>query len=283
VKEVVSNLSIQTQIQQLQQLIREKVDLIIVFPQSSKAEEKVLNEAGEAGIPIIVPLNPSESKYTVGLNGNETLRSAELTAGVASIMGEKGEMMVMQGIPGVGSNESFLEGVEDIVKACPEIKIAAKPAGEYNPATAKTATLQFLASHPQPVDGVVQINGMAASIIQAFQQTGREVPPIGDNGATPGALAYWKENEGSYEGIAAGLPVKEFVDAIWNVSEGLLEGRGLKVSEINQAPLLVTDENLDEWVEPDWTLETPQVYAPGPPGVFYPPSYLEQFFTNAKK
>jgi len=48
-------------------------------------------------------------------------------------------------------------------------------------------------------------------------------------------------------------------------------------------PLIITDANLSQWVQPGWSLNTPLAYAPGPPNVFYPASYLNQFFSKPAK
>jgi hypothetical protein len=59
---------------------------------------------------------------------------------------------------------------------------------------------------------------------------------------------------------------------------GLLAGRGLKVNQIEQQPLMITNRNLAQWLQPGWTLDTPLAYAPGPKNALLPPSYLNQFF-----
>jgi ribose transport system substrate-binding protein len=121
---------------------------------------------------------------------------------------------------------------------------------------------------------------MATGIIQAFQQTGRKVPPIADSGATPGALAFWSQNKDKYEGVALGLPPAQFADAMWNIALGLFDGRGVKVTDILQKPLMITNDNLSEWVDPSWKLTTPIAYAPGPAGALLPEDYLDQFFSK---
>lgn len=275
-----ANVNAQTQIQQLQQDITNKVDLIIVFEVSPAADAAVLQAAGKAGIPVIAPLNAAASPYVVGFNGNQVLQGAVLTQGLTRVMGVKGSLLEMQGVPGIAASNLVLQGASDVLKNCPGITVAGKPVGEFTPSIAKTQTLEFLAAHPQPIDAAIQVGGMATGMIQAFQQTGRTVPPIGDLGATPGALAYWAAHKDSYKGVALALPTVPEADATWDIAQGLLEGRGIKVSEILQNPLLVTDANLSQWVQPGWTLDTPLAYAPGPPGVFYSSAYLDQFFSN---
>jgi ribose transport system substrate-binding protein len=278
-----SNNSVQTQIQQIQQAIRQKVDLIVALPLSPAADAPVLEAAGKAGIPVIAPLNSAGSKYVVGINGNVTLEGAYLTRQLASILGDKGSVLEMQGIPGVQSSDLLLKGAGDVLKNCPNISVAGSPVGQFTPSVAKAQTLEFLTAHPQTVNGAIQVGGMATGIMQAFIQTGRTVPTIADSGATPGALAYWNEHKGTYKGVALGLPPAQLADATWRVALGLLAGRGIKISDLSETPLIITDANLSQWVQPGWSLNTPLAYAPGPPNVFYPASYLNQFFSKPAK
>jgi ribose transport system substrate-binding protein len=278
-----SNNSVQTQIQQIQQAIRQKYDLLIVLPLSPAADTPVMEAAGKAGIPVLAPLNSASSKYVVGIDPNVTLGGAYLMRGLASILGGKGSVLEMQGIPGVQSSDLSIKGAGLVLKTCPNMSIAGSPVGEFTPSVAKAQTLEFLTAHPQTINGVFQVAGMAAGIMQAFIQTGRTVPPVADEAATPGALAYWNEHKSTYKGVATGEPPIALADATWQVALGMLGGRGIKISDIAQTPLLITSANLSQWVEPGWTIDTPGAYAPGPPNVFYPTSYLQQFFTTPAK
>jgi ribose transport system substrate-binding protein len=278
-----ADVNAQTQIRQLQQDITNKVDLIIAFPVSPAADAAVLQAAGKAGIPVIAPLNAAASPYAVGFNGNQVLQGAALTQGLTRIIGGKGGLLEMQGTPGIAASDLVLQGTADVLKSCPGMTVVGKPVGEFTPSVAKTQTLEFLAAHPQPIAAAIQVGGMATGMIQAFQQTGRTVPPIGDLGATPGALAYWGAHKGSYNGVALAQPIIPEADATWDIAQGLLDGRGIRVSEILQNPVLITDANLSQWVQPGWTLDTPLANAPGPQGVFYSSAFLDQFFTNPSK
>jgi ribose transport system substrate-binding protein len=275
-----SNNNVQTQIQQIRQAVREKYDLLIVLPLSPAADAPVLEAAGKAGIPIITPLNASANEYVIGVEGNVILNGASLGQGLVKIMGDKGNVLEMQGIPGVPASDDVLKGADKVFAACEGVKVVGKPVGQFQPAVGKAQTLQFLSSHPGQVDGAVQTGGMATGIIQAFQQTGRKVPPIADSGATPGALAYWNENKNDYEGVALGIAPAQLADAMWNIALGLFDGRGMKATDILQKPLMITNDNLSEWVDPSWKLTTPIAYAPGPDGALLPEDYLDQFFSK---
>jgi len=69
--------------------------------------------------------------------------------------------------------------------------------------------------------------------------------------------------------------------AVFNVATGLFDGRGVTVSDILQTPLIITDQNLSDWVDPSWKLTTPIAYAPGPEGAFLGQDYLDQFFAKS--
>ncbi|MFZ0384147.1 MAG: substrate-binding domain-containing protein [Solirubrobacteraceae bacterium] len=275
--------SVQTQIQQIQQAIRQKYDLMVILPLSPAADTPVMEAAGKAGIPVLAPLNSASSKYVVGIDPNVTLTGAYLMQALASILDSKGSILEMQGIPGVQSSDLSLKGAGYVLKSCPNMSIAGSPVGQFVPSVAKAQTLEFLTAHPQTINGVFQVAGMAAGIMQAFIQTGRAVPPVADEAATPGALAYWSEHKSTYKGVASASPPIALADATWQIGLGLLGGRGIKISDIAQKPLLITNANLSQWVEPGWTIDTPGAYAPGPPNVYYPTSYLQQFFTKPAK
>ena len=276
-----SNNNVQTQIQQIRQAIREKYDALVVLQLSPAADAPVLEAAGKAGIPVITPLNPAANEYTIGLQGNLPIDGAALGQGLVKIMGDKGNVLEMQGIPGVPASDVVLKGADTVFKGCSGVKVAGRPVGQFVPSVGKAQTLQFLASHPGNVDGAVQVGGMATGIIQAFQQTGRKVPPIADAGATPGALAYWNENKDKYKGVALGQPPAQMAEAAFNVAAGLFAGRGVTMTDILQTPIMITDENLSEWVDPSWKLTTPIAYAPGPDGALLGPDYLDQFFAKS--
>ena len=54
----------------------------------------------------------------------------------------------------------------------------------------------------------------------------------------------------------------------------------MTMTDILQTPIIITDENLSDWVDPSWKLTTPIAYAPGPDGALLGPDYLYQFFAK---
>ncbi|MFD2414932.1 substrate-binding domain-containing protein [Amycolatopsis pigmentata] len=168
-----ANNNAQVQIQQFQQAIQQKPDLMIVFLIAPAADAAVLDEAGKAGIPVIAPIAASSSPYVIGLDGNMPLKGADLAQSLMPVLGGKGSLLEMQGVPDTQAKDVVYPGVQVVLDGCPDAKIAGSPVGYDDPATAKTQALQFLSAHPQSIEGAFQVGGMASAMIQAFQQTGR--------------------------------------------------------------------------------------------------------------
>jgi ribose transport system substrate-binding protein len=145
---------------------------------------------------------------------------------------------------------------------------------------AKAATLQFLSTHPGTVDGVWEDSSMAQGVISAFEQAGRPVPPVADTSADLASLAYWLHHEKSgYKGTANGDPAQRMAEAVFDVSMRMLEGQGVKFTDIPIVPPIITAKNLAKWVPASWS-ENISHTAEGPPNSWAPDKYLNQFFSK---
>ena len=277
-----SNNVLQTQIQQIQQAISQKVDLIVVLPLSTTAEAPVFDAAGKAGIPVIALLSPSTSPYVVGVDGNNPQFGATLAENLVKLFGAKANVLNIHGIPSVPSDAQLFQGAAAVFKDCPNIQTAGEITGQYQNAVAKSTTIQFLTAHPQSVEAMLEVGGMAVGVMQAFQQAGRPVPAVAGVSAEKGVMAYWNQNKDTYKAVElARAPGPVIADATWSIALAMFAGRGVKITDISQAPVLITKDNLSQWVQPDWTLDTPGT-APAPAGTFYTSSFLDAFYTNQK-
>jgi len=118
---------------------------------------------------------------------------------------------------------------------------------------------------------------MTAGIMTAFQQAERPMPVVGDTGAEKAGLAYWRAHESSYKGVAIGNGAGALAFAASEVAQRMLAGDGVKVSDISLIPVLITTENLNQWVSPSWTFST-QGTASGPRDSLLPASLLDAVF-----
>ena len=72
-------------------------------------------------------------------------------------------------------------------------------------------------------------------------------------------------------------------NAGWDIALGLLKGRDMKITQFEEVPRPVTNDNLSHLLQPGWTLQEGLGIAPGPPGRFFPRAHLHQFVTHAAK
>lgn len=271
-----------TQIQQIRSLIQQHVDIILSTLSSPTALNGVIDEAAAAGIPVISIEGQSSDPNAVNIQPNPTQQGYYGAKGLVDQMGGKGNVLIGDAIPGLSIDTQVLAAGKAVFAACSGIKVAGQIEGFFDPATAKSETIKFLSTHPGSVDGVFQIADMAPGLISAFQQTGRRVPPVADIGASKASLAYWRDNAGKgYRGTAVGNPVVGLGKLIMNVGLGILQGRGLKVTDVPYTPIPITQANLDQWVQPNWTVSS-DGFAEGPSNAIPIDSLLNAFFVKPK-
>ena len=238
-------------LQQFNQIVAKKPDVIIAFPLAPEPFVEPINKAGEAGIPVITAWSSVPSKYAVGVLANITLSTARQTAALLDTIGGKGSVLEVHGIPGITSDNDNFAGFKAALDLCPDVKVAGEVTGNFASAAAKAATLQFLSTHPAGVDGVLQGGVMTPGVIQAFQQLGKPVPPIADVGSTQGSLAYFAKNKDAFvNGVST--PDKAIGEAPARVALRMLNGDGVKLTQLVTVMKPITRDNLGEVVQPDW-------------------------------
>lgn len=177
-------------LQLFDQIMSKKPDLIILSPIASEPFIKKVDEAGQAGVPVVTPFLPVASKYAIGWSLNSITTGVTLGTKVARQIGGKGSVLIVRGIPGVQSDTDVNMGFKAALAQCPDLKVAGEVLGNFNVADTKSAILQFLSTHTGKIDAVFECGAMTPGVIQAFEQLGRPIPVIADVGATQGGIAY---------------------------------------------------------------------------------------------
>ena len=187
------------QIQQIQSFILQKVDAIIVDPGSATALTAVVQEASDAGIPVIVvndgPIESTADKvYQISFDAVAQMKT--LTDYIAKGIGGKGTMIELRGAEGDAFDAKAHEGVVESLKAYPDIKVVAQIYTDWNGSKAQTelaAALPNLLKQYGKINGVVNQGGDSYATVQAFQQAGADLPMIG--GDNRGFFLKWWANQ----------------------------------------------------------------------------------------
>ncbi len=268
-----------TQIQQINQLIQQHTSVIITEPLVPPAMVPLAAKAEAAGIPLVAVVNGIPSPNAVSVAVNSVADGLNMASGVAKSIGQKGTVIGVHGIPTTGNDKAAFTGFNAVFSKCPNIKFDGSPIGEFQIPVTKQATLTYLSSHPQPVAGAVETAVMATGITQAFAQTGRAQPALGNIEPSAGDLAYWNAHKSTFKSVAGAIGPSDVARATAYTVSHLLTGHGPKVSEIVQPSALITGSNLSQWVVPGAGPNSQAVVA-GPPGSWLPDSYLAPLFNG---
>ena len=151
--------------------------------------------------------------------------------------------------------------------------------GEFLPSAAQSQTAQYLATHPAAINAVWEPAQMASGVMQAFQRAGRPVPIVADTAPDRASLGYWEQHRSSYHGIAGDIPPIPSGDAVAEVALRMLEGQGVRTNDIVGLDPLITNENLNQWASPGWTLSTAGSVG-GTRASFLPASQIDGYFDH---
>ena len=270
-----SNNDINVQLSQLNNLVREGCNVILSIPSSPTGLCSGIKDAHDKGVLVVTVESPVTCPDAINVGFNEYFVAAKTAKWVADAIGGKGNVFLVNGIPGLAPTLARHQAALDVLGNFPDIKVIGEVEGQWTPSVAKTNTLKFLATHPQQVDGVVDSGLAAVSVWQAFEQSGRPLPKINGFVGECSYLAYVKEK---------GIPVYSTSQgggaAIWtgfDVATRMLNGEKPVVSTLLMPLPEMTPANFDQWYKSDMTVQS-SCFSDPPDGRRVSPEFLDQYF-----
>jgi ABC-type sugar transport system substrate-binding protein len=275
--------TVTAQLQGYQTLLNDGVNLIIVQAQSDTAYNSLIDKAAKQGVPTVAVLNDVNDQNAVNVVPNSVLDGMKLTQYVVQQAGGKGTVLFLHGIPGAPIDTDTANGALDVLKECPGITVNSAIDTQFQASIAKQQVLSYLSTHTQAVTGVVTAGPFTSGVIQAFEQAGKTVPVITNNGLDEGGLAYWLEHESSYKGVALANTADGLAYATDEVVQKMLSGDGVKLNTIAIVPPVVTSSDLSTYVDlsgsSSWTINTAGT-ASGPASTFVSSDFINALFTK---
>ena len=265
------------QISAIQQMVRQGVNAIIVLPVDSVAETPAINAAGKAGVPVILADTPPAPGNNYAVSA-WTQNQVQADAGALGLIG-KGNIVIVKGIAGNQNDVVLYNQKIANLKNCPDIHVAATLYGNWDEGTAKTVVSQYIASHPQPLAGVLQDGGMMAGIVQAFEANGQKVPVIADGQCGGGDLSWWLAHKDSYKTVAGCINGYQGAYTYFNVTLRVLDNKGPKVNILSMPITPITNANLATFAVPGLPL-TSQEEVGGPPTAWCDNTCLDKYFNT---
>ena len=277
-----ANMTPAEQIGLYEEAVRQGADLIYLVPLSGEAIAASVDAAAEQGIPTITQNGYVPSDKAVNWGVNPYLDSGAPAAEVLGQLDGTGNVMVVRGVIGLAPDTYGAAAIESVLANCPDITVLGEVEGGFNPPAAKTAVQQFLASHPQQLDAVLQVGVMGQGVYQALFESGRTpIAKVSDTGASAGSLAGWAEaieRQSDYTTAGSGGTGRQQVEMLFEIGMRMAAGEGVKVSNLTYASPLLTNDSFGEWMLPGADLNSPDETAAGAP--LMSAQEFDAFFTN---
>jgi ABC-type sugar transport system substrate-binding protein len=277
---VTSSDQVTDQVADFNQMVEQKVALIVYEPLSSSAFTTAVSNAASAGIPSISLINAVDSADTISLGANDWLQGAQMAQYVAKEIGGSGKVLDVHGISGVGIDTATFQGVKAVFGQCPGITTDDSIYDQFADSTAKSSVQTYLATHPQKIAAAMTSGAGATGVLEGFQAAGKTVPIIANDSMEDGQLAYWYQNKSSYNGVGITATPPQLATATTTIVKALFAGEGVKLSAVVLDTPLVTNDNVSDWYTSDMTTSSTG-NAGGPSSLnVLPSTELSQILTN---
>jgi ribose transport system substrate-binding protein len=265
------------QIAAVEQMVRQGVNGILILPLAGTPLGPSVTAAGKAHVPVVVLDNViPNSPYAINVWSQNNSPAA---AGVAGLV-KSGNVLVVRGIAGNTVEQAFQTAAIHDIAACPGLKVVGTVWGKWTNASAKSAVLQYLTSHPgQKIDAVIQNGIMMAGIVDAFQSAGKPVPPISDGGCQGADLSWWLAHASTYSTVGVCFNGYQTAYTELRLLFRVLGGKGLKVNDVAIIPPIVTNKNLAVYATPGQPLSSTGENK-GPLDAYCSNSCLDAYFTQ---
>lgn len=165
----------------IRQMLASGIDLLMVEAAEADPLKPALEDAHAQGVPFMFVGKPIKGTNAFSIVAPD---SYDIGRQIGSwIVGQiraqhnepKGQIVVLEGIPGDETSMERVGGVLAILKDYPDIKVIAQCPANYRRAQAMTVVGDILRSHPDPIDGIFAANGeMALGAAAAARNANRQ-------------------------------------------------------------------------------------------------------------
>jgi ribose transport system substrate-binding protein len=168
-----NNYSPQAQTPVLNAVIAAKPDAIIISPMAGEAMMTPLKQAKDAGIKLIfADTTATDQSLAASFIASDNVAGGKFAGDqLAKLIGEKGEVMLMNGTPGISTTDQRQQGFEAALKAYPGITYLGVQFCQSDPQKATEIVSSTLAAHPN-LKGIYavstqEVEGCAVAIANA--------------------------------------------------------------------------------------------------------------------
>jgi ABC-type sugar transport system substrate-binding protein len=179
------------QIDHIKEMIRDKVNVIILNPVDADGAVAGVDLAVKAGIPIIGVNAIVNSDQLLTYIGSNDIQAGEIEMQfIADKINGKGNIVVLNGITGQSSQVQRARGIMNVLNHYPKIQVLEQTSANWSSEEAYTLIKQWFAKHPGQIDAIVSQNDeMALGAVRYMKEASLpHIPIIGVDGL-PEALS----------------------------------------------------------------------------------------------
>lgn len=161
------------QLSDIEDLIQQRVDLIIINPTDSDAIVTAVEEANRAGIPVITVDRGSGGGVVVAHIASDNIAGGRMAGEfLAELIGGEGRVIELQGILGTSAARDRGTGFAEAMANFPNIKVVARQTANFNRAEGLVVMENLLQAHPDIAGVFAQNDEMALGAIEAIRAAG---------------------------------------------------------------------------------------------------------------
>ncbi len=272
-----SNLKDSVQIQQMRQLVDQGVDAIIVCCSNPTALNQTVKYAYDKGVPVFSFTGYLTSPYSVNASVNYEVAGRMLGDWLANEIGDKGNVLVVQGIPGTSGSDSQDRGIKAGLAKHPNVKIVGDVAGMWTDQVAQAEVQKWLSTNPGQLDGIVVQSAAELGVLRAIKQSNRKMMPVTIGGEL-GALCYWRKNPKFISSAIQVWPPGDEMELIWNIMMRTLQGQGPKMQSVLVDPITLKYDDIKRALPENCSEDSDKWLNVGPARWGSSKAYLDNFF-----
>ena len=183
------------QVPEVEDLLSQNPDALILVPMGRAALAAPVDRAAAQGVPVVLCASGVDGdSYVTEVGTNLYGLGVRMANWLSDQLGGAGNILVMDGIPGVDTAEIAKAGAATVWPKKPGIKILDEQYGQWSTSEAKKIAEQWVAKYGKNIQGVWSDGGqMSQGIIEAFQEAKLPVPPIASADYSNGFLRQVKD------------------------------------------------------------------------------------------
>ena len=236
------------QVSQVKDLLVQKPVALILTSQDSAAGIAGVKAANQAGVPVILIDEKPEGgdgKFVTYIATDSVKAARDLTTWMFKQMGGKGEIAILHGVLGSTAEVQRTQGVQEALKAFPDIKLVAEATANWDEGEAFKASQNILTAHPNLNAIFGESDAMALGAGKAAKGAGKTgMYFVGIDGFP----TMWPAiKSGLVSATAAQIPYPMGKLAVQNIAQ-IVAGKGADIPQLQyQDTTLVNKDTVDKY------------------------------------